>query len=170
VLPDKTSIGALTSSILQPRVSEQQDMFSVDNRGDTWAVGVMALDLFTGHRLLHQESFMSKIQDRLVEFGKDPDNVAIGEVDDDGNPIDGALSGSTGSPQVDTLINSILRPRPQDRPDLQTILNNPLFSLPGVGSDEAGALILAIKGGNQEEIDLAAANLMLTMRAQQGEL
>jgi hypothetical protein len=161
VLPKETqtAMTALTKSILMPSVREGQGAIEFTSKSDTWAVGVMALDLWTGQTFLSGEGFLSKVQDKIAAFRSNPDNMAIGPLNEDGTPVPGSLTGSTGDVAVDTLINNLMHPVAGSRPDLQDVMSDPVFTRPGIGSDEVRALIVALTSGDPDAIDRASAKL-----------
>lgn len=159
---NKQALKILTGSILQPVIRQNVEGIGITNKSDTWALGIMGVDLWSGQQQFLDFAWNADVEGKLVAFRSDRNNVAIGyQLDSRGNPVGTGepLFESTGHVQVDSLLNDLLRPDPDDRPDLQTVLNNPLFSQPGVGSSEVRALILALKEGDPDKIDGAFMQL-----------
>jgi serine/threonine protein kinase len=170
------TIRNLTTNILQPDHSKLRSEVEITGKFDTWALGIMALDVWTGREQFRGEEYFSdddedpqflpaRVRDRLNEFGSDPNNRAIGySLDENGNQINEPLFESTGSLQLDGLVNRLLDPTPQSRPEIQEVVNDPLFARPGVQSEEVYALIRAISEGDPDKIDEAKRALQESLQ------
>lgn len=141
------------------RVKGQQSALQVNGAVNVWALGMVAADLFAGDMWGSQYRFMSDAQDAIVDFGKNPNNVAIAPKLPDGSLPPTALRESTGNPTVDGFLNQMLAPVPGNRPTLTQVTNHQIFQGRGIGGQEARDLIVALKSGDPTRIDLAKANL-----------
>jgi hypothetical protein len=88
-------------------------------------------------------------------------------LDEHGNQINQPLFESTGSLQLDDLVNRLLDPTPEKRPEMNEVINDPIFDKPGVQSEEVYALIRAISEGDPAKIDEASRALEETLRQQE---
>ena len=184
VLPGvgEQTIRTLTSNIMQPDRDKLRSEVEITNKFDTWALGIMALDVWTGQQQFQNEDYSdnvgtetnpelqfrpAKVRERLNEFGSDPNNQAIGFLlDENGKQINKPLFESTGSLQLDGLVNRLLDPTPEKRPEMHEVINDPLFQKPGVQSEEVYALIRAISEGDPDKIDQAKKALEQKMQLQ----
>ncbi len=73
---------------------------------------------------------------------------------------------TTGNGHLDELLNKVLDPAPEKRPEMHEVINDPIFDRPGVQSDEVYALIRAISEGDPDKIDEAKKALQEQMRLQ----
>jgi serine/threonine protein kinase len=170
------TIRNLTTNILQPDHSKLRSEVEITGKFDTWALGIMALDVWTGTEQFRGKEYFSeddekpqflpaRVRDRLNEFGSDPNNRAIGySLDENGNQINQPLFESTGSLQLDDLVNRLLDPTPERRPETNEVINDPIFNKPGVQSEEVYALIRAISEGDPDKIDEAKRALEESLR------
>ncbi|MEJ1157310.1 protein kinase domain-containing protein [Prosthecomicrobium sp. N25] len=169
----KSDITALGRDIMKARSAElsagakaqREGIDTLDARADTFSLGQAAMDLFRGTYFGKETSFMSEVENDLAAFGKNPFNRAVDKPDMYGNLPSGALMKSTGDDDVDAFLNSLLDPVPSARPQLSTAIGDPIFTRPGVGSDAARGLLLAIIGGDAGAIDTAKGVLDNTVHA-----
>jgi serine/threonine protein kinase len=170
---------------MQPDHAKLKSEVEITRKFDTWALGIMALDVWTGEKLfLGPQYFMDRgidkvdrledtpmqdrqflpgnVQNRLREFGSDPNNRAIGyEFGQENEPL---FLDTTGNGQLDSLVNRLLDPTPEKRPEMNEVINDPVFNKPGVQSEEVYALIRAISEGDPDKIDQAKRALEQTLR------
>src|SRR4051812_46268023 len=107
---------------------------AITSKADTWGIGVEAYRIFTGTAPFDDPS-LSTIQSKLITFASNPNN----RVQVPGN-VDVGLS-ATDRGHLNTMLGQLMHPDPQQRPALSTILQNPLFQMPGVGSQAARDVI-----------------------------
>jgi serine/threonine protein kinase len=178
VLPnvEERTIRNLTTNILQPDHSKLRSEVEITGKFDTWALGIMALDVWTGTEQFRGKEYFSeddekpqflpaRVRDRLNEFGSDPNNRAIGyEFGQVNEPL---FLNTTGNGQLDSLVNRLLDPTPEKRPEMNEVINDPVFDQPGVQSEEVYALIRAISEGDPDKIDEAKRALEESLRQPQ---
>ena len=148
----------LATSILEPRrmeLKEDRSMLFFDRKVDVWGMGASALHLFTGHSPVDHNSFMAVAADELVAYGANRNNQPLSDPDKNGRPQNGAIGLKTGNQQIDTLLGRMLAPDARDRASPSQLLRDPAFKTKGVGSDEARALIVALKSGDPARISAA---------------
>lgn len=155
------TLKTLARSILLPRSEElaaatasDRQMLFFERSVDVWGLGATALQLFTGvlPADFSDGGFLSESQEMIEKHGANRNNVALADPGPDGKPQGGALGLKTGDPQIDGLLNAMLAPDPRDRPDARQILGHSAMGRDGVGSDEARALIVALKSGDPQKI------------------
>jgi serine/threonine protein kinase len=139
----------LTRSAVLPRIKEANDAKLLSNKVDSFALGEAALFLFKGREI------------HLSPFDKLSYKTALAKPDTNGVIPHTALASTTGLDAADDLINALLAPQPDRRPDMVDALLRDTFDLPGVGSSHARDLLVALKSGDQNGIAQAKAALDL---------
>lgn len=121
---------------------------------DVWALGASMVNIMTGEHFLQgtERGFL-----QVENFAKGSGAAIQPAVN--GKLAPGALAKSTGDAAVDAYANGLLNRKPSARPTAQQAANNAIFNAPGVGSDEAHALIAALHKGDPQAIDAAKAAL-----------
>ena len=153
----------LKQNILLPHTKTAVEDLRVGNTSDTWALGMAASDLFTGTYFGHHNQFMSQTESQLKDFASNPNNVAVAPLGPNNQLPQGALIASTGNLAIDGVLNRLLDPNPDNRPDISVALQDRVFATAGVGSPEVRALILAVASGDANRIDQAKAALDLLL-------
>jgi hypothetical protein len=92
----------------------------------------------------YDSNLMSRIELGLKDWEQNSNSSALGRQDGTGKLPPHTLLEGTGHQATDSLITSLLDKDPNARPDTTTILANPLFSAPGVGTPLAKSLLVAI--------------------------
>jgi serine/threonine protein kinase len=176
---EERTIRNLTTNILQPDHSKLRSETEITNKFDTWALGIMALDVWTGQPQFQEPKYFdevgtedepklqfrpSRVREDLDKFGSDPNNRAIGyEFGQVNEPL---FLDTTGNIQLDSLVNRLLDPTPEKRPEMNEVIKDPVFNKPGVQSEEVYALIRAISEGDPDKIDEAKKALEQKMQLQ----
>jgi serine/threonine protein kinase len=155
--PDATpkEINVMAQSLLRPVTENLKSEIKVTNKIDSWSLGISGINIFTGNDFLPEAGFMTEIINAVKDFGTDRQNVALGTVGENGKLPDNVFAEETGFTGVDSFINSMLSPNPEDRPSLTEALENPVFIYPGVGSKAARDLLLALQSNDTTKIDTA---------------
>lgn len=148
--------------------------YQVTTKADTWALGIAALEIFTGGSLL-QADFAAEYQSMLAAYAKGDDSRY--DTFDFGSHGEafvrhGTDGGSgTGAGALGRLLNQMLARNPDDRPSITDILSHSLFNEPGVGSEDVRKLIALVTKpipddatpeqikATQEQIKAASDNL-----------
>ena len=159
----------LVEKLKKARLESVADTVTMTQKVDVWGLGASLFHMATGHTLLHDSLWLNQRSDALVDFGQ-ASNAALSE-----RPIgpleerdslgalpllDGAIGQSTGNPVIDTLINKLLSPKPEDRPSTAGIKADPTLRRPGVRHPAAYELIAAIAQKNPDKIDAARIKLL----------
>lgn len=167
LLPNLTPAGAevLTSNIMARREEEaaetkanDRSALFVDRNVDVWGLGASALEMFTDQVPFGHVRGFQRGRD-LREFGGNRTNQPLSDPDGNNMPAKGSVAVKTGNTQVDQLLTSMLMPDPRDRATPSELLQSPALNAKGVGSDEAKALIVALRSGDANAIDTARYNL-----------
>ncbi len=142
----------IVKGIMSVSIDGKLSDISLGRTGDTWALGMTALNLFVEPEFMADETFMSTIERRIVEFGSDPEHRALG--DEEGSfyttPFDGAVS---------ALINDLMHPDPTRRPSLDQVMDHESLRFPGTGSQAARDLIVAVMSGDVDGMKTASDEL-----------
>lgn len=172
---DGIYVNSLIGDIGNRRAKEelQSHTFHTNQKSDVWALGVTAFNLIYG-RDLDSNSFLSGVEKTLKTFGSNPGNKFVDttkldtgekwlETDgtrrgpppqdkpgEKGDIIGISYAGSSGSPEVDDLLNKLLAPLPDQRPELDQLTDHPAFQVKGAGTDEVRDLIKALFGKNPD--------------------
>ena len=147
-----TGFNNLLRAIMRPDVDSGVNQLRVNNKTDSWGLGVSALNIFTGKELLKDEKYDSNVETRLTQWANDPQSgAALGPKN--GPLPQGALTKGTGFGDVDTLINELMHRDPNQRPSFTQVLQDPIFAELGDGSTRARELLVALRSGVQTNID-----------------
>jgi serine/threonine protein kinase len=130
-------------SIMRPEFDTMDAHSQVTQKADTWALGMSFIHVCTG-KVPYDSNLMSQIELGLKDWEQNSNSSALGQKDGTGKLPPHTLLEGTGHQATDSLISSLLDKDPNARPDTTTILANPLFSAPGVGTPLAKSLLVAI--------------------------
>lgn len=148
---NRSFVDNANDSAYADQLDTQFDGGSIDpQRYDAFALGVSILNFFKDSTFVPggQNQFMTQDLKELLEF-YDKGVDVIGD-------HDGAVYQTTGYPEIDNLINQLMKTDPSKRMTVDQALTNHAFSDPRIGSDEARALVLAITENNPAKARLAA--------------
>lgn len=131
---------------------------------DTWSLGVTGFNLIYGREMVRgQGGYASDDATRIANFGNDPNNRAINTGVPDGSPnVGNSFAGSTGFAPIDELLNMLMHPDPNQRPDMQDVLDHPAFRMPGAGSNEARELIKELMSPTPDDTRIASLGRSFT--------
>jgi serine/threonine protein kinase len=136
--------------------------FTLNEKADTWALGISAFELATGEAFF-AASFNSPVEEALFRFGKDPDSrFDTTDLGEKGGPRSGVTGGSeTGAGGLTRLLNQLLQPNPDDRPTLSDVLSYGIMDQPGVDSEPVRNLIKLMGDPNAtpEQIKKASTDI-----------
>lgn len=145
-------VDRVADDLEQTQLDTQFDGGNIDPQSyDAFALGVSIFNAFFESTMVPggKNQFMFEDQKALIEFydkGIDP----IGTHPD-------ALHQTTGFPEVDNLINQLMKTDPQQRMTVTQASTSNAFNDPRIGSDEVRNLIVALTTGDQNKIGLAAS-------------
>ena len=141
------------------QVDELKEGIQLENKVDTWALGVSAYNLFFGNanpfESTQQFEFQNKpiIDKAITDFQKNPNSKLIG---------DGDRMTSTGDSDVDDFINLLAHPDPEKRPPLGDLVEHNIFHAEiGVGSSQARQVIEALARGDAQKVRELGPDLVL---------
>ena len=145
---DDSVIDLLTENVLKEGKDtgdrKNADLLTLDQKVDAWGLGASALELFTG-TLPFQHVQWNK-EGELQKFAKGStsalDTLGAAKLTSDDKDIDG-------------LLNGMLASKPANRLSPRQVLASDPMKAAGVGSDEARALILALRSGDAGRITTA---------------
>ncbi len=132
---------------------------------DAWGLGASAIEMLTGFLPFDSATPGAETASSHLDFyGNNPtlEPLADGR-GADGRPLNGSAGVKTGDTAIDDLLTGLLRADPKARFTADNVLKSAALQLPGVGSDQARALIAAIGGGDSEAIEIAKTNLVWSM-------
>ncbi len=138
-------IDRINNQIEQLNKLYAEQSFTINEKSDTFALGMMAYGLFKG------KSFIGSLTDSTFEFERRKALVDLGQSDKRGQ-----LAG-TGVTSVDRLLNNMLDPDPDSRLGMSDLMKLSLFSEPGVGTKEVRDLIKLISDPNVDPAKLKEA-------------
>jgi serine/threonine protein kinase len=116
--------------------------FSLNEKTDTWALGISAFELATGESF-YETGFASGVEEALFRYAKDPESrFDTSDLREKGGPRSGVTGGSqTGAGGLTRLLNQLLQPNPDDRPTLSDVLSYGIMDQAGVDSEPVRNLI-----------------------------
>lgn len=148
--PKEGIAGKLLARAFKQDAAVEAAGLAVDQRTAVWALGMVALETFTGKLFPDVKGGtageMSRIADRLADFGKNPFNVAVAPRNPDGSLPPGALAQATGIKAVDDFLNWMLDPT--NTPNIDDVLRHPMMNQAGIDSDAVDQLTLALIGND----------------------
>ena len=142
--------------------SALQEQVAVGNqlstKVDSWSLGVSLMQLATG-ALPPSIGFDSDNAQFLVDFSQRNTPALAADVADPTQREANSLYVPTGNAGFDDLANRLLAPQAADRLDMAGVLAHPALTAPEVNLPEVRGLIVAIKSGDDGQIDAARAAL-----------
>lgn len=144
--PQKKMIDHLLGARLE---SDKQEV-TAGAKGDAWALGVTGFNLLYGRLSPVDKKFYSDIEEDVVTFAGNAANRAIS--------AKGGFATASGFVAEDDLINKLMHPDPNQRWTAQQALDHRAFKAPGVGSQQARDLIVALMRDDADGMAAAAAH------------
>jgi serine/threonine protein kinase len=146
-------------------VATAKEKYFLTSAADAWGLGASAIEMLTGFLPFDSSAPGSQTaSSHLDYYSNNPtlDPLADGR-DVDGRPQNGSVGVKTGDKAIDDLLTGLLRADPKTRFTADDVLKSAALQFPGVGSDQARALIAAIGSGKGDAIETAKANLLWSM-------
>ena len=139
---EKSKIKTLNSEL-----DDLKSQGSLSEKTDVWSLLISGLDMFEVANL--KTKFPYEERDHIEKYYNKPDVAAIAvkeDLDEAGLFKSGALARSTGDHELDAFFNHGLQADAAKRPTAHEVADAEIFKRPGVGSQEARDLIVAIQG------------------------
>jgi serine/threonine protein kinase len=126
----------------------QNSSKKVGNTFDSFGLGTIGFELLVGRRVTQDvEAKFSSDTMKNVESWRERGTDAIGE--------GGLTARSSGDPEIDRLLNGMLKSDPKERLTAAEVRDDAVMKTPGVGSPEVRELIKALASGDAGKIDAA---------------
>lgn len=115
---------------------------NIEFHTDTWSLGVIAREMFSGELKLPMNAqylpSIESLQDRMDDFRQD-DRHRVVKL---GNDMDGKENVSLRSlGSYEEVINAMMHPDPKQRPNLEVVSQHPFFSDPSLEGEKLQALM-----------------------------
>ncbi|MCK5932505.1 MAG: hypothetical protein KAG89_10095 [Fulvimarina manganoxydans] len=133
----------------------EEKEIGVGSSSDIWSLGTAAYELFTGTFAMTNVGNAAARQIDQENILSDWSSMGQKAID----PKMRSLIDSTGSQEVDDLLNRMFDSRPENRITAGELAKHSIMDRPGVGSPEIRELIKAIASNNDDAIDLARSRL-----------
>lgn len=137
---------------------------NIEFHTDTWSLGVIAREMFSGELKLPMNAqylpSIEALQDRMDDFRQDGGHRVFKR----GNDMDGKDNVSLRNlGNYEEVINAMMHPDPKQRPNLEVVAQHPFFADPSLDGEKLQALIKLVQtlpkapegfGLSDQEIDL----------------